>query len=283
MRVMNFIKFGVVLLILNSCQSVTSSTSSNLVDSTQVLNLANRESFELPAELDEISGHTFVIGNDDLVYCVQDENGDIFGYNLKDKKIERVIPFAKNGDYEGITNDGTFFYVLKSNGSIFSLPIEGNTNAVKEFKNLLGKGEYESLGIDTVKKELVVICKRCKADHKLQQTTGYILKYNETGEVTLANSFVINLKEASAIDSKFPKVFNPSAITKKVSSGEWYILSSIDKLILVTDANFKPLSIVPFSRKLYEQPEGIAFDSQENLYISSERGDNSSGMLYKIK
>lgn len=287
MSSLNLLKAFSLVFFFSSCQA-NGQKEQDLSQDTTVsvnssINLENRESFPLPEELSEISGHTFIDGNDDVVYCIQDEDGDIFAFNLKTRKIDRIIPFAKAGDYEGITNDGNFFYVLKSNGSIYSLPIDSKLQDLKEFKGIVGKGEYESIGIDKVTGSLVVLCKSCKVDGKKDQLTGYILNLNKDGDVAFDKSFVIDLNEASRFYHKFPRVFNPSAITKKISTNEWFILSSIDKLILVTDSAFNLVNVLPFSRKLYEQPEGIAFDSNENLYISSEKGDGKSGMLYKIK
>lgn len=286
---MEILTFGKILFaatILNACNpsAEKGKESNNAVNTAVELNLSGREEISLPAELDEISGHTFIKGNDDLLYCVQDEKGIIYVYNLKTKSIVEQIDFAEDGDYEGIVTDGDYFYVLNSKGTIFSVPVksENRTGQVKIYKDLLGKGEYESLGIDEKSKELVVLCKSCKQDRKIRQSTSYLLTYNEKGEVILKNSFVIDLNSLVAIDSKFPKAFNPSEVTFKSSTNEWYILSSIDKVIVVTDQSFQPKSIIPFSRKDYEQPEGMAFDSQNNLYISSERGEESSGMLYKI-
>lgn len=287
MSFISFAQLGLYVFLLSSCQSSSSQEGKEgtVTSMSSYIDLEKRESISLPKELEEISGHTFVKGNDDIVYCVQDENGIVYAFNLKTNTIERMINFGADGDYEGITNDGINFYVLKSNGDIYSFPILSDSNTVvsKVFKNTYGKGEYESLGIDTVKHELVVLCKSCKVDRKKAQSTGYILSYNTGGDITLERPFEVNLAEAKKLDSKFPKVFNPSAITKKYSSDEWYILSSIDKLIVITDANFQPKTVVPFSRKQYEQPEGIAFDSKEILYISSEKGDEASGMIYKIK
>lgn len=277
-----FIKVCLCVLLLNACQA---SQKVESTDSIASIDLENRDSFTLPLELNEISGHVFLPTNDEVLYCIQDEKGIVYAFNLKTQKIEREIVFGPDGDYEGITTDGSNFYVLKSNGHIYSFPVKDNLDLseVKIFKQLVDKGEYESLGIDTVNKQLAVLCKSCKIDRKESQSTGYLLSYTKDGDVALSSSFNINLNLAREVYSKFPKVFEPSAITKKYSTNEWYILSSIDKMILITDSTFKPLSVVPFARKNYEQPEGIAFDSKENLYISSEIGAEAAAMLYKIK
>lgn len=287
MGIFSFINIAICLITLNACQSNFSADNKANVDSTihYAIDLEKRHSFELPSQLDEVSGHTFVPTNNDIAFCIQDENGIVFGFDLRSRSITSTIAFGPDGDYEGITNDGINFYVLKSNGSIYSFPISTKDQKVnaKSFNKLLGKGEYESLGVDTVNKQLVILCKSCKADRKKNQLTGYRLNYDQNGNVSLANSFIIDNNQVRENYADFPRVFNPSAVTKNYATGEWYVLSSIDKLILILDTEFKPKVVVPFSRKHYEQPEGIAFDNQGNLYISSEKGDASSAMLYKIK
>lgn len=286
MGILNLVNISLCFFLLNSCQSPSDGQQKNndSAVTTSTINLENRESFSLPPELDEISGHIFLPNNDNIVYCVQDELGTLYGFDLSNQQVVSTKKFADKGDFEGVTTDGKNFYVLKSNGNIYSFSVdEAEIVEPKIAKVGLGKGEYESLAIDTVKKQLIVLCKSCKEDKGNKQSTGYLLNYTDNGDVTLDKPFIINLEEASAISSSFPRVFNPSAITKKVSTNEWYILSSIDKLILITDADFKPKEVIPFSRKLYEQPEGLAFDSKEKLYISSEKGDNASAMIYKIK
>ena len=289
MELFTISKVILTAVLLNACSPNTSSQTSKVEEKetsskNPSLDLDQRIEFSLPTDLEEVSGHTFVNGDDNIVYAIQDEKGVVYAFNLTSKTIERTIEFGSKGDYEGITNDGVNFFVLKSNGDLYTFPVQSKAFVTpKVFKNLVKKGEYESLGIDTTKKQLFVLCKECKADRKARQSTGYILDYNNEGNITLSSTFSIDLNEILKLDSRFPRTFNPSAMTKKTSTNEWYIISSIDKVLLVTDHNFMPLQLIPFSRKNYEQPEGLAFDSKENLYISSEMGEEQAGMLYKIK
>ena len=43
--------------------------------------------------------------------------------------------------------------------------------------------------------------------------------------------------------------------------------------MLVTDNNFNPLQVYKLPKSAFNQPEGIARDNQNNLYISNE-GDS---------
>lgn len=65
-------------------------------------------------------------GNADVVYTIQDESGIVYVYDLKNRRMDHEIPFAGKGDFEDIANDGKQLYVLKSNGAVYSLPIDKN-------------------------------------------------------------------------------------------------------------------------------------------------------------
>jgi len=94
------------------------------------------EIYSLPEILSEVSDISHV--KDNLFACVQDELGTIFIYNADNNKIEREIPFAGKGDYEGIAWAGTTAYVINSSGVIYEVPdIENSKPSVKEYKTYL--------------------------------------------------------------------------------------------------------------------------------------------------
>ncbi|TJZ53346.1 hypothetical protein FAZ15_18550 [Sphingobacterium olei] len=240
--------------------------------------------YRMPAVLKEISGITFQPDKSDIIYAIQDEQGTLFRYHLSKKEIVSTFDFAKPGDYEDVATDGKFFYVLKSNGDLYTFPFdyENKDIRVKEFKGLLPKGEYESLAINPLDKTLYVLCKECKADKKTNQLSGHVLNMDEQGNLEIYRQFTIDLKAISNLDSKIGRSIKPSAMTKKNSTNEWYIISSIDRILLVMDDEFKPKEVIRFSRKDFEQPEGIAFDSNDNLFISSEAGNLDGGKIYQF-
>ena len=54
---------------------------------------------------------------------------------------------------------------------------------------------------------------------------------------------------------------------------------------MITDANFKIKSTQALKGGAFNQPEGIAFDRDNNLYISNEGGSLSAGniLMFKVK
>jgi len=238
----------------------------------------------LPDELLEISGIAFIAGQDDEIYAIQDEQGLLYKFNQATQKVT-FTPFGKDGDYEDISISNTHIFVLKSNGSIYSFPIaeKENIKNVVEQKNLLPKGEYEGLFVDRESNLAYVLCKECKVDRKQAQTSGYIFTIGENGQFQPKGEFAIQIDELKEFDPKIKKTFKPSALAKKADSKEWYILSSIDKALVVADENFHVKSLTPLDPKVFPQPEGINFDSKFNLYISSEAGNQDKGLIYKFE
>ncbi|WP_104384827.1 hypothetical protein [Sphingobacterium sp. HMA12] len=246
--------------------------------------LSAGEKINLPNELLEISGIAFLEGQDEEIYAIQDEQGLLFKYHLPSQKLS-FNPFGKDGDYEDIGISKTHFFILKSNGAVYSFPIteKDNIQAIAEQKDILPKGEYEGLFVDKASNLAYVLCKECRVDKKQSQTTGYIFSIDRDGKFSPKGEFAIQIDELKKFDPKIKKTFKPSALAKKNDSNEWYILSSIDKVLVVTDENFHVKSITSLDPKLFPQPEGINFDSKFNLYISSEAGNQDKGIIYKFE
>ena len=73
----------------------------------------------LPDTLREISGLTCIDSN--LFACIQDENGILFIYDLKQNKIREQFTFNIDGDYEGICRVSDTIYILRSDGVLFEI------------------------------------------------------------------------------------------------------------------------------------------------------------------
>ncbi|UIR55813.1 SdiA-regulated domain-containing protein [Sphingobacterium sp. SRCM116780] len=268
--------------------NTSTSNNSKMPETNEVLSVPYRldagEVLNLPEDLKEISGITFLPNDDQYIYAVQDEKGLLFSLNMEDQQIKST-PFLKDGDYEDIVANNTHIYILKSNGTIYSFPIteKDDIKNVATQQDLLPKGEYESLAIDIESNLIYALCKECKGDKKESNTSGYILSIGDTGTLTSKGVFKIANKDLNGFDYKFSKSFKPSALTKNPATNEWYILSSANKVLVITDQDWKVKAVEPLNANLFEQPEGIAFDSQNNLYISTEAGNKEKAILYKFK
>jgi DNA-binding beta-propeller fold protein YncE len=247
-------------------------------------NLGKPEKFSMPESLLEVSGITFNNGKSDTIYAINDEEGRFFRLGWKVKK-QLNVKFGKKGDYEDVAIVNGKVIILKSNGHLFSFPFAESTEEevsdVIEYSDLLPKGEYEGIYGDQATGKLYVICKNCKADDPKQTVEGYIFQIGDA--VYPAGAFSIAVDEIKSFTGKVKKGFQPSALAKNPVTGEWFVLSGLNKMLVITDSAWKVTAARPLSGNTFNQPEGIAFDNTGNLYISNEGDDISDGNILKFK
>lgn len=248
--------------------------------------LNNPEKFLMPDELLEISGVAFHQLNPDTAYSIQDEDGRVFMQGWGVKKAS-ATKFASKGDYEDLAILGDSMFVLKSNGSFFAFPLTemGNKAAtgVKEWKKLLPKGEYESMYADDSTSQLYVLCKNCDVDRKKDQVTGFILTYDPTtASLIQKETFRVDTRLIKASGHKVEHGLRASALGRNPVTKDWYILSSVNKMLVVADAKWAIKDIHRLDSGIFNQPEGIAFDKDQTLYISNEGDEITNGNILKF-
>lgn len=244
------------------------------------------DKFNMPGSLLEISGIAFHNAVNDTIYSIQDEDGRLFRQKWGVKK-QYHMKFGKKGDYEDLAIFNEMVFILKSNGTIYSFPFteasKNESDLVKERKGLMPKAEYEGMYADPQSNKIYVLCKSCDLDKKTKQITGYIFDYNVALDSIVAiGDFKIDLSELKRFNPKLKTSLKPAALAKNPKTGEWYVLSSTDKLLLVTDADWKIKEAHKLNSSRFSQPEGIAFDRELNLYISNEGDEVTDGNILKF-
>ena len=245
--------------------------------------LSNPGIYKMPRALDEISGICFG-SNNSTMYAEEDEDGILYSFSLGSDSVKRVR-FGKHGDYEDVQICRGFVVMLRSDGSLFSFSLaeaasDSEVTNTKEFKDILPKGEYEGMYADTASNQLYIICKKCKED-KDEINVGYILSLDGNGNIAMTGNFEVNTHKIAEAKGYKKIDFKPSAVTRSLA-GEWFILSSVNKLLVVADADWKVKGVYPLDISIYNQPEGITFDAENNLYISNERGEEQNGTVCKL-
>ncbi|WP_425389435.1 SdiA-regulated domain-containing protein [Ekhidna sp.] len=247
--------------------------------------------FFLPYVLEEVSGLTFKAPNSLL--AVDDESGRMFEYDLKQKEISHSIGFHKAGDYEGIEMVGDTVFVLKSDGDIFQFPYtpEKEVGSKKHENILSSKNDTEGLGHDPKKNQLLIACKEDGGlgKKKLEGRGFYAFNF-KTKKVDSSPLFVIGPKELETFWEKHKSFdyerkrikFKPSAIATHPISGDYYILSSVGKMLVVVNDKGDLKATYPISPRVLGQPEGICFSPNGDLFISSE-GEGDRGYILKFK
>jgi uncharacterized protein YjiK len=247
-------------------------------------NLAKPEKFFMPESLLEISGLTFYKGKSDTVYAINDEEGKLFRLAWKVKK-QYNAKFGKKGDYEDLAIVNDKVVVLKSNGRLFLFSFqeahEEDIASVAELGNLLPEGEYEAMYGDESSGQLYVICKNCKADDPKNIISGFIFRMGDA--VYPTGTFQLDVKAIESLAGKIRRGFQPSALARNPVTGEWFIVSGLNKLLVIADSDWKIKETYPLSGNTFNQPEGIAFDNEGNLFISNEGDDLSDGTILKFK
>ena len=273
-----FRAFVILTLISNACSN-KKQQNKRLVE----YDLNNPEKFNMPSSLLEISGISFHKGNKDTIYCIQDEDGKVFRLAWGVKK-QTNAKFGKKGDYEDVAVVKDKVVVLKSDGTLFSFAKENMAfevvDNVMEWKDLVPKGEYEGLYGDDATGKLYVLCKNCDGDEDADKVSGYILDVKDS--IHRVSGFSINVEEIKSFGGKVKPFFRPSALAQNPVTREWFILSGTNKLLVVTDENWKVKEAYPLNGNIFPQAEGIAFDGAGNLFISNEGDDLSDGNILQF-
>lgn len=254
-------------------------------DSPPGYNLNKPQKYNMPDVLQEISGIAFNKGDNRIVYAEMDEQGKVFKMPLGTKD-ETVSKFGEKGDYEDISIAQDWIIVLKSNGDLYSFPLSEAVNPipknVKETKGLIPKAEYEGMFADEATGNIYVLCKNCKQDKGSKITSGYILSLQKDGSIKSKSTFSVDVSNVDKLSGKKKGTFHPSALAINPLTKEWYIVSSVNKALVVTDAAWKVKSVYHLSSNTFNQPEGIAFDQSGNLYISNEGSETQLGNILRF-
>ena len=282
---MNSFKYLLHLFLFTTAIAACSQKASKYT-SPAGYNLDKPEKHIMPASLLEISGISFKDGNSNILYAEQDEEGKVFYLKPGDTKAQHT-KFGKNGDYEDVAICGDKVILLRSDGSLYVFPFSemGKPEAanVQEYKNVLSPGEYEGLCCDNLSNQLYVLCKICQDADASKAATGYILSVTAQGTIEQQGSFSISVNEIAAMAKEKKMMFHPSALALQPVSHNWYILSSVNKLLVITDRNWKVIEVHHLNPSIYAQPEGIVFDKNANLYISNEGSKTSNGNVLKMQ
>jgi len=241
--------------------------------------------------LREISGITFLKGDADTMYAIEDETGKLYNFHLGSGRFP-YHKFGKHGDYEDVTvlNDKEFV-VLRSDGSLFVFPVdavrnaraskdggEGLSKSARAYEHILPRGEYEGLYGDEGGK-LIALCKNCADDDQRKEVSGYVLQRGTDGVLAITQHFRVEVPEDKLASIHRTAKFHPSCLARHPLTKEWYIISSDNKALLVLDDRWQLKNIYLLNPVLFKQPDGLAFDKQGNMYISNEGGQGNANVL----
>lgn len=241
----------------------------------------------LPFELEEISGLTFL--NSGELGCIQDEEGIFYSYNFELGEVTERFHFKGSGDFEGVEFIDGRFIGIESNGDLWFLDVLNESNEAKQIKTpLRSDNDVEGLGYWKDEKKLLLACKG-DGSYKGNKEKGeaiytFDLRKNEMDEkalFTIEEDEIDDFIESYLNEKKKGIRFNPSAIAFNEIEKRFYVLASSGNLLVVVNLQFEIENVVELNPSTYRQPEGICFDTEGDLFISSE-GRGASGFILKF-
>jgi uncharacterized protein YjiK len=265
-----------VLIILNIHCSLPDETSFKSPDG---YDLNKPFLLKLPVELDEISGLAYY-PKDTSVFAIGDEFGLLYKVPIASQKPIMKWKFSNEGDFEDLALVDKVFYVLQSNGNITSFTFDSSNSVLKATQAFPLQGnEFEILYYNPHQFKLVMMCKDCEEDKKKALTTFY---YNLLTK-KFDDSSSVNVSTIAGMVGEKKIKFKPSAAAIHPVTDELFIISAINRLLVIADRNGKPKEVYRIDSRLFKQPEGITFTPEGDMIISNEAADQGVANLLFFK
>jgi uncharacterized protein YjiK len=239
---------------------------------------------QLGTKLDEISGICWV--NDSTMLANNDESGRIYAIDLSDinSKDYNQLKFGGKDDYEDIVKVDSAIYLLVSPGRILKITGYQSRDSTRSelVADLGGKNnEFETLYYDPEVHSLIMVCKDChKEKDKIRSAYRFDLV---TSTLVDTPYYQIQMDQIRQIMGRAEVDFRPSAAALNPVDNKVYFVSSVGKLMVVTNKKGKVEQAFGISGLLFPQPEGITFAANGDMYISNEIASEPAATLLKFK
>jgi uncharacterized protein YjiK len=258
------------------------------------------KTFKLPTALRETSGLSLSRDPQKLA-AIQDETGYMY---FIDKQSGSVSPnpifFLEKGDFESIEIVGDTAFIAKSKGTLVLLKgISSGRPTLQQINTTLTKNDnIEGLCYDAKTNCLWLACKGLQdAGEKVKKVYAFDLK---TMKLRPEPVLTLRLEKVAEFltrqtDARYNKLkldmqpykqleLGPSGIAIHPKTDEIYIISSINKVLMVFNRQNELLTMVKMDKSVHRQPEGICFDIDGTLYISNEgKGEGAQLHVFRLK
>ena len=271
------------LSFLHDSKNKTEKTKNGKTNSQQsaATGIIIAKKWEMPKVLTEISGLSFI--NEQRFVCVQDELGTIFIYNVASSTIEKEIPFAGAGDYEGVAYVGESIWVLRADGKLFEVSdLNAAKPLVKEYTtHLTVKQDSEGLCYDKKNNRLLIAIKGAEpGNENYKGIYSFDIASKKMDQQPVYKIDLLNEVFESGKKKKAP--INPSGIAIHPGNSDIYITDGRNPQLLVIDTKGNIKKLYQLNTKEFAQPEGIIFNASGDLFISNE-GTTEPGNILQVK
>jgi uncharacterized protein YjiK len=237
--------------------------------------------WDLPVVLKEISG---IASIDSIRFaCVQDEVGSIFIYNIATSTIQEEIPFATAGDYEGIALVNDTAWVLRADGKLFEVnTLYSKATVTTEYNTpLTANHNVEGLCFDKTNNRLLLAIKNSEPGGKTYK--GVYAFDLKTKTMSAEPTFKIDMRqELKSGNKKRSFEIMPSGIAIHPQTKDMYVTDGRNSMLLILDASGGFKNLYDLNSKEFNQPEGITFHPNGEMYISNE-GAKGGGNILKVE
>ncbi len=224
----------------------------------------NQQRTVLKRPLREISGIGYVREN--KLVAINDEAGKIFFVDPRNGNYE-VTEFGLKGDYEEVVKAGNNYYVMQSTGALY-LVNGSSLKLEKKFAHDFGKGiEFESMYYEPGIQQLILICKECGKNATEINAWAFDIeggRFSDSIYFSISFDEITRMAKDNSIECK-PSAAAIHPITKKL-----YIIASVGKILLECSLKGKLEKVYAINPDHFQQPEGITFAPNGDLYISNE-------------
>ena len=222
------------------------------------------------------------------IFCaISDEKGEIlFIDGNNGGAIVRRAFFRDKGDFEGVEKVGKCLYALKSNGDLYEIENwDKKRPRSRQYSTSISKtDDAEGLCYDIRRQALLIACKGNPDSAYRRDVYAFDLQAKQLGQTPVfsVDPVEVNRLVPHATDEKHG-YFSPSGIAIHPLTGDVYIISTALKRLVVLDYQSGAIRFaVRLNKKLLPQPEGIAFDPEGNLYLSSEGKKGGEGLFFRF-
>lgn len=239
--------------------------------------------WDLPKVLTEVSGIGYI--DEGRFACVQDEQGTVYIYNTSTATIEKEIPFAGVGDYEGLALVNEAAWVVRSDGHLYEIDnINAAKPGIKEYStHLTADHNIEGLCYDKKNNRLLLATKDAEPGNKDYKGIYAF----DLASRTMAKEPVFKIDLLNPVfttgGSKKNKdktgAIMPSAIAIHPVTADMYITDGRKAKLLVMDASGTIKKLYQLNSKEFAQPEGITFNPAGKMFISNEGPKQPANIL----
>jgi len=238
---------------------------------------------DLSGDLKGISAISFI--DDEHIACLTNENGSIRIYNLRAGTLDKELPFAPPGNYEGLVIVNETAYIGCADGRIFEMDGYNTPEPqIREYGTPLTiKQQLSGLCFDKKNNRLLVTIR--EKDLGSQFYKGIYAFDLSTKQMPVNPVIRINLQDSIFGKSvrNLQSVFQPADIACRESTGEFYLPDGNRQQLVVLDEKGETKKILTLDKAQFSQPEGMSFSASGEAWICNAGKEDQPASLIKIR